>query len=94
MGEIELIVNPLSGMEGNSHMLSFKTGSWVDLLVRFATGFRSLAEEVEAESWNARVFRDLHVRLCQSLFAAQYLEIFSNRYRHHRQVCIHRFTLD
>jgi hypothetical protein len=92
MREIELIVNPLSGMEGN--MLSFRTGSWVDLLVRFATGFHCLAEEVEAEPWNARVFRDLHVRLCQSSFAAQYLETFSNRYRHRRQVCIHRFTLD
>lgn len=94
MREIELIVNPLSGMEGNSHMLSFRTGSWVDLLVRFATGFCCLAEEIEAESWSPRVLRDLHVRLCQSLFAAQHLEPFSSRYRHHQQVCIHRFTLD
>ncbi|EDR09142.1 uncharacterized protein LACBIDRAFT_296470 [Laccaria bicolor S238N-H82] len=37
MGEIELIVNPLSGMEGNSHMLSFRTGSWVDLLLNPGT---------------------------------------------------------
>lgn len=37
MREIELIVNPLSGMEGDSHMLPFRTGSWVDLLLNPGT---------------------------------------------------------
>lgn len=35
MRDIELVINPLSGMDsmGSVNMLSFGTGSWVDLLV-------------------------------------------------------------